>query len=98
MRAFRPSGQPVKVTVSASASTATKIGDDPVSVRIANTGTATIWVKFGGSSVAATTSDYPVPAGVVEVVTPNTASRPVYVSVIASGATGDAYFNGGTGI
>lgn len=98
IQAFRANAAPVKVTVSGSASTAVELGDNPETVRIANTGTATVWIKFGNKTVAAATTDFPVPAGVVEVIRPNTPERPVYVSAIAAGSTGDIYFNAGSGI
>lgn len=98
MNPFKPEGANTKITVSSSASAATKLSDNPDCVRICNTGTATVWVKFGDSSVAATTSDYPVPAGMTEVIRPAPTTRPLYVSVIAAGSTGDIYFTPGSGL
>lgn len=97
--AFKPEGTNVKVTVSSAASSGTKLTDNPDTVRIANIGTAVVWVKFGASStVAATTSDYPVPASFTETIRLPVQSGPVFLSVIAAGSTGDIYFTPGSGL
>ena len=78
----------------ATATTGAKLTDNPDAVLITNTGTATVWIKFGDSTVAATVNDFPCPAGVVQCITPS----PLYVSIIALGATGDCYFTPGSGL
>lgn len=73
----------------------------PVSVRIENDGTATVWVEFGNSSVSASlTTSFPVPAGAVEVLRGenNSDRSPLYVAAIAAGSTGKIYFTPGRGI
>jgi len=98
MEAFKQEGAPVTITVSSSASSATKLSDNPDTVRIVNLGTATVWVKFGGSTVvAATTTGQAVGAGVHEVQRFPT-KGPGYVSVIAAGSTGDIQFTPGSGV
>jgi len=72
----------------------------PVSVRIMNNGTATVWVSFGDSSTTASTStSVPIGAGVTEVLTlDNIGTGPLYVAAIAAGATGNIYFTPGRGL
>jgi len=96
--AFKQEGSPVTITVSSSASAATKLTDTPDVVRIANLGTATVWVKFGDSTVSAlTTTGMAIGAGVHEVQRFPT-KGPAYVSVIAAGSTGDIQFTPGSGL
>jgi hypothetical protein len=65
-------------------------------VRIANDGTATVWVKFGKSGVAADADeDMPVGPGFCEVVTLPLYGAPAYVAAIAEGSTGKIYFTPG---
>ena len=95
---FQQQGAPVTITVSSSASAATKLTDNPDTVRSANLGTATVWFKFGDSTVsAATTTGQAIGPGVHEVQRFPT-KGPAYVSVIAAGSTGDIQFTPGSGI
>lgn len=67
--------------------------------RIANLGTATVWIKSGNASVEATTSGLPIPAGVVEVLRfKMPADAPLNIAAIAAGTTGDITFTPGDGI
>jgi hypothetical protein len=102
MRSFRPTpASTVNIDVGAS-SASVKLTDDqngPTSVRVMNNGTATAWVDFGSSTVAAAlTTSIPVPAGGVEVLTAQSTGGPVYVAAIAAGSTGKIYFTLGQGI
>lgn len=72
----------------------------PITVRIVNNGTATVWLNSGGSSVAATTTTgFPVGPGVHEVLTfsPD-ANGNLYIAAIAAGSTGIVYFTPGAGL
>lgn len=97
MNAFKPEGATLKVTVSGTASAGTRLTEAADAVRIANTGSAIVWVKFGSTAPTATNADYPVPAGLCEVIRPGI-SGPLWVSVIAVGATGDIYLTPGSGV
>jgi hypothetical protein len=98
MQPFKPEGTTLKVTVSGTASTATKLADNADCVRICNTGTAIAWAKFGTSTVVATSADYPVPAGITEVIRSPSNIAPLFVSIIAAGSTGDCYLTPGSGV
>lgn len=69
-------------------------------IRIHNAGTATVWIKGGGSTVAAVAADdIPIGPGATEVLTfsvPNAGT--LYMAAIAAGATGYIYFTPGDGI
>lgn len=96
--AFSPA-ETVNIDVSSS-SQRVQIADNLTTVRIMNDGTATVWIAFGGSTVAATVAaGIPVGSGVTEVLTaPNYGGGPLYVAAIAAGATGKIYFTRGGGI
>jgi len=100
-RPFTPAANSVPIAVGA-ASASAKLADTSglTQLRIFNEGTATAWVKFGGATVAASTAtDYPVPAGSVEVITiPSYLSGPIYVAAIAAAATGNIWFTLGMGV
>lgn len=68
-------------------------------VRVMNNATATIWFRFGGSGVvASTTIDIPIPAGGAEVYSADSANGVLYAAVIAPSGTGNVYFTPGSGI
>lgn len=93
-------GQTVSISVSASSqSVAVSVPPNGGGqVRVANDGTATVWINFGKTGVtASTTTSYPLPAGAVEVVTVPVVGGPVYAAVIAAGSTGSVYFTPGDG-
>lgn len=96
LRSYTP-GQTVSITVAATSSRVKLIDtSSPTQVRVMNDGTATVWLAFGGSTVAATASGLPVPAGAVEVLTiPQEAT---HVAAIAAGSSGIVYFTVGMGI
>lgn len=100
-RAFTPrSDSTVNIDVSSSSQSA-KVCDDngDVDVRVMNNGSATAWIKFGGSGLTAdTTNDIPVGPGVTEVLRAPPLGGALYVAVIAAGSTGKIYFTPGSGI
>lgn len=70
-----------------------------VPVRIQNQGTATVWIKAGDVTVAATTSSMPIGAGATEVLRfriPE--SGQLYIGAIAASTTGYISFTPGDGI
>ena len=98
MTPFAP-GNTVKITVAAaSGRVALQERRGPFQVRVCNLGTATAWIKFGDGTVAATTSDLPIPGnGFTEVITVNPDTATPYVAAIAAAATGDIAFTLGGG-
>jgi hypothetical protein len=97
---FSP-GKTVNIAVGA-ASQAVKVSDQRgvQQVRVKNDGTATVWVAFGDSAVAASTaSGIPLGSGETEgftVMAP--INGPLYAAAIAAGSTGTIYFTPGSGI
>lgn len=74
--------------------------NSPISVRIMNNGTATVWINGGDVTVTATTTTgVPVGPGVHEVLTfsPGQDGK-LYIAAIAAGATGRIYFTEGEGL
>lgn len=69
-------------------------------LRIHNAGAATIFFNRGGSTIDATTSNMPIPAGAVEVITINNAQKePVtHVAAITASGTATVYFTVGWGL
>lgn len=92
--AFSPGSATVSVASSGSSSAATFIGKGGPNVRIWNSSASnTAYLEIGGESVAAaTTSSYPLPAGVIEVIR----CAGDYARVISDSAT--VYFTRGDGI
>lgn len=65
-------------------------------VLVTNVGTATAWIRFGDSSVAATTAaSIPIPAGSAAVFA---GGHWTHVAAIAAGSTGRIYFTPGEGL
>lgn len=97
-QAFAPmDGATVTISVSSSSQRVALAKDGPV--RIFNNGTATVWIRCGNSSVVATTSDIPIPAGAIEVDTFNMPTTTgLNCAAIAAGSTGNVYFTPGIGI
>lgn len=94
---FQPSTT-LTVSVSSSASTATLVpapSNPSWQEMLTNGGTQLAFCKFGGSTVTATTSDTPIPAGVVEVFTLDQDQK--YISCITSTSTTTVYATGGKG-
>lgn len=84
MKAFRPTAATVSITIAASsARQAIPFADQ---VRWFNGASETVFVKFGDSSVAATTSDIPVGAGVTEVI--DVPLGTTHIAAIGTGANG----------
>lgn len=95
---FRPAGATVNIDVSSSTQPV-EIGPCD-SIRIMNDGTATVWVRFGGSSVTSSlTTGMPIGPGVTEVIGfEQGLGQPITVAAIAAGSTGKIYFTPGIGI
>lgn len=94
MKAFRPTAATASITIAASsARTAITFADQ---VRWFNGASETVYVKFGDSSVAATTSDIPVGAGVTEVM--DVPFGATHIAAIGTGATGSFKVTPGIGI
>ncbi len=83
-------------TISASGTSANAAISGPSpQVVIHNSGAVTAFIKFGAdSSVAATTSDYPVLAGATEVLSKGAAA---YVAAITAGTAATVYVTSGSG-
>ena len=89
----------IDVSSSSQAVQITGIGSGYKQIRIANDGSATVWLNHGGSTVtAALASGFPVPAGAVEVLTFSPDDGVLYIAAIAAGATGKIYFTPGSGV
>ena len=72
----------------------------PITVRIMNNGTATVWINWGDVTVTATTANsLPVGPGVHEVLTlsPDQGGL-LYIAAIAAGGSGRIFFTEGYGI
>jgi hypothetical protein len=72
----------------------------PMTVRIMNNGTATVWINWGDVTVTATTANsLPVGPGVHEVLTlsPDQGGL-LYIAAIAAGVSGRIFFTEGYGI
>jgi len=98
---FSASTQTVNVDVSnASQRVLVSKGRGPQQIRWKNDGSATVWIRFGDSTVTADTATaMPVGSGDCEV---QTVLAPyngdVYVAAIAAASTGKIYFTPGAGI
>jgi hypothetical protein len=72
----------------------------PMTVRIMNNGTATVWINWGDVTVTAnTTNSLPIGPGVHEVLTfsPDQGGL-LYIAAIAVGVSGRIFFTQGQGI
>lgn len=88
----------ITVSVSNSASSATLVPQASISswqIELQNSGSVTAFCTFGGSTVSATTSNYPVLAGVDKVVTVDQDHK--YISCITASSTTTVYVTGGIG-
>lgn len=96
MAPFQPSGDTVNVTVGASSGNVRfSTTNAHKQVWVMNNGSATVWIKFGGSAVAATlAAGLPVGPGRDAVFT----TTEQYAAAIAAGATGLVYFTPGSGM
>lgn len=101
MRPFVPRGDAtVSIDVSA-VSQQVKVCDDRggVDVRIFNSGSATVWIKFGETGLSADlANDLPIGAGVIEVLRAPQMGSALTVAAIAAGSTGLVYFTPGEGV
>ena len=88
--AFTP-GSTVNIAATTSSNSATLAAG--MVVRVYNAGTVPVFIKFGAT---ATTSDTPIPPGIVEVFTdPSGATT---VAAITASGTATVYFTSGQGI
>jgi hypothetical protein len=100
MRAFRATGPTVKVSMDGT-SKPIKVSDDKgdIEVRVFNNGTATAWIEFGVTGLAAEAANgIPIGPGVTEVHRTYPAGGALFAAAIAAGSTGDVYFTPGEGI
>lgn len=102
VRSFSPAkDKTVNINVSAS-SQRVLVGkrNGPISVRIMNNGTATVWLSGGDVTVtASTTTSTPIGPGVHEVLTFSPGQNGnLYIAAIAAGSTGRIYFTEGEGL
>lgn len=100
-RSFSPSRITANISVSASSQRVfldTRNG--PVTVRVMNDGTATVWIQGGDSTVTASTStSLPIGPGVHEVMTFSPGQNgQLWIAAIAAGSTGSIYFTEGAGL
>lgn len=100
MNPFQAIGSTVNIDVSSSSqAVAIDIDGGTASVRVCNNGTATVWIKFGGSTVAAAlASGVPIGPGVTEIWGVSDTVSGLYAAAIAAGSTGKVYFTPGGGI
>lgn len=105
MDAFAPDESAIKTITISSSSQRVKIFEGSgaararVPVRIANLGTAVVWIKSGDVTVTATNAGLAIPAGAVEVLRfPVPETGPLYIAAIAAGSTGDITLVPGDGI
>lgn len=97
IRAFTPAGDPINYTVTASSVT-TKLVDQAgnQNVRVTNLANANVFVKFGTSTVTATTNSMVYTPGLAEVITlPPDAT---HVAVIGTASSGSIQFQLGVGV
>ena len=102
IRSFSPaSASTVNINVSGSSQRVLVAKrNSPVTVRIVNNGTATVWINAGDATVTASTAtSAPIGLGVHEVLTFSPgANGDLYIAAIAAAATGIIYFTQGEGI
>lgn len=86
----------VSVTNSASSAAAIPIASNPSwQILVQNTGANLAFCKLGGSTITATTTDFPVPAGIIETLTIDQDSK--FISCITASSTTTVYVTGGVG-
>jgi hypothetical protein len=97
---FAPiAGSTVSINVSAS-SQSVKLNKHG-QTRIANQGSAWVWIAAGDSTITATTGNIPIAPGSVEVLTfdrPGGTTGELYIAAIAAGTTGLISFTSGGGV
>lgn len=101
MLPFSPSSTTVNISVGASTANVKLTNQrGEVQVRVVNNGSATAWIAFGDSNVAATlAASAPMPPASIDIFTVVAPySGDLYVAAIAAGATGVVYFTPGAGI
>lgn len=95
MNAFTP-GATVSLSATTSSSRVALSGGGK-SVEIQNTGSVTVFVNLGDSSVSAATTDYPVLAGMCKVITRDPNAHTNIAGITASGSA-TVYFTAGEGV
>lgn len=103
MRSFSPTDDAtasISVTTTTAASALKKAGDGAFQVRIFNAGPSTAFIAFGDSAVEAAVTDYPVPAGAIEVVTMQNPDKAqiTHAAAITAASTATVYLTTGDGI
>jgi len=88
---------PVAATTS-SASASLASGAAPMQVRMFNSGSTTAFVKFGPTGLTAATTDYPLPANAIEVITIPASATTTFAAAIYGTGSGTVYFTPGAGI
>ena len=76
------------------------IGTPLMQVRLYNSGSVTVFVKFGGASVTAAVTDLPIPAGTVEVLSCKGygSTHITYIAGITASSTATLYITSGEGV
>jgi hypothetical protein len=76
-------------------------GGQRIQFRVTNDGTTVAYIRFGNSSVAATTSDIPLMPGstsVLSVTVPDTLTTGLYAAAIMASGTANICFTTGVGL
>lgn len=100
MTPFKPadastSTMPVSTTASTNRTALKRSGNENTHARLFNAGVALVFLRFGDASVSASVSDFPLPAGAVEVIDIGASSHVDAVTV--SGAS-SVYVTCGKGL
>jgi hypothetical protein len=95
LKTFMPNGS-ATATISATTVTARAAVDQHSnSARVVNAGTATAFLKFGDSTVEATTTDMPILSGATETFTKGAAT---HIAAITASGTATVYLTSGEGL
>lgn len=104
---FDPTGNTIAIaTTTASAATAltdTGVGPDSRDYRLYNSGTDTVYVAFGGSTLVVVApaagipaNGIPIPGGAIEVMRSSTSER--YIGTLAAAGTPTLFVTAGSGL
>lgn len=99
--AFEPdlTANTVSIAVSASSQSVALTGEGERQILVTNDGTATVWIRFGGTGITtAVATGIPIPAGSAQVFTVRNVGSEARVAAIAAGSTGTIYFTPGLGL
>jgi hypothetical protein len=94
---FAPDWESGTQTLAATTSSGTRVAVPTRNgtIRLFNAGTTTVFIKAGGATVAATTSDLPIPPGVIEVISKGGAT---HISGITNSDSATVYVTPGEGV